>query len=491
MTWTGFTYATQRDPSRPTRGAKIAELARMLGWEPMPWQQHVWDVATELDDRGNYVYEKVFVTVPRQSGKTTLFGPVELQRAVEFPGSKVYFTAQTGDDARTLLKTLISRVEQSPLKRFFDGKRSAAQTGMVTPRGSEIWAFPPKPEKIHGKTPVLVGIDEIWTLDDVQSKGLITDGIEPAQRTLFGKRQLWYLSTAGTAESTFMKRQVERGRRSVLNPGTDPRFAYFEASLPDDADPYDREAFAAFHPAIGYTQDVDDLFALVDGSAPPEEQVDHSTWLRAYCNRWTESKTVLIPDFAELADDTIGAAWSDVAIAWEVWVDDDTKAAAGAIVASWRDALDNPVTRVVHAAPGTQWMVDLLVKIHGYKPAAFGADNGGSTRRITDEVLRRLTGDDLDPDELEPKLRTLNGIERSVADETWLTAARDEQTLIHDGSKTLSNGVAHLVYKRTGEIHKFSRSHSTGPVAGPIASAVALWLYDHRDAATRAPVTSY
>jgi hypothetical protein len=483
VTWAGFTYATPRDPSRPSRGAKIAELARMLGWEPMPWQQHVWDVATELDERGNYVYEKVFVTVPRQSGKTTLFGPVELQRAVEFPGSKVYFTAQTGDDARTLLKNLISRVEASPLSRFFDGKRSAAQTGLVTPRGSEIWAFPPKPEKIHGKTPVLVGIDEIWTLDDVQSKGLITDGIEPAQRTLYGKRQIWYLSTAGTAESTFMKRQVEIGRRSVTEPGSSPRFAYFEASLPEDADPYDREAFAAFHPAVGYTQDVDDLFALVDGTVPEEERVDHSTWLRAYCNRWTESRDVLIPDWDELADPTLGARWADVAISWEAAPDN----AMGAILASWRDDAGTACTRVVHAAPGTHWMVDLLVQIWQHGPAAFGADHGGSTRRITDELRRRL--DELGAED--DAIRALNGVERAIADETWLTAARDEKTLRHDGSRTLANGVAHLVMKRTGEIVKFSRADAAGPVAAPIASAVALWLYDHREQATWTPTTSY
>jgi hypothetical protein len=410
VTWAGFTYATPRNPSRRSRGDKIADLARMLGWEPMPWQQHVWDVATEIDERGHYVYEKVFVTVPRQSGKTTLFGPVELQRAVEFPGSKVYFTAQTGDDARTLLKVLISRVEASPLARMFDGKRSAAQTGMITPKGSEIWAFPPKPEKIHGKTPVLVGIDEIWTLDDVQSKGLITDGIEPAQRTLYGKRQIWYLSTAGTAESTFMKRQVQIGRRSVLEPGSHPRFAYFEASLPDDADPYDREAFAAFHPAVGYTQHVDDLFALVDGTVPEEERVDHSTWLRAYCNRWTEARNLLIPDWDDLADTSIGAARSDIAISWEVALDN----AMGAVMATWRELDGRPRTRVLHAAPGTQWMKPLLLELHGWGAAAFGADDGGPTRRINDQ-LRLELGDEA--------VTTLNGVERGIT-----TAARRSRT---------------------------------------------------------------
>lgn len=478
MTWAGFTYATPRDPSRRTRGGKIAELARALGWEPMPWQQHVWDVATELDDHGNYVYEKVFVTVPRQSGKTTLFGPVQIHRGVELPGCKIYFTAQTGDDARVHMKNLISRAESSPLARWIDGKRSAASTGIELPNRSEIWAIPPKAAKVHGKTPVLVGIDEIWTIDDVLGKELITDGIEPAQRTLFGKRQIWYLSTAGTAESTFMKRQVTIGRRSVTDPGSHPRFAYFEASLPDDADPYDREAFAAFHPAVGYTQDVDDLFRLIDPATPAEERVDHSTWLRAYCNRWTESRELLIPHWDELADPTLAAAWSDVAVSWEVAHDNQM----GAIVASWRDDAGTICTRVVHAAPGTQWMEDLLVEIHGYAPAAFGGDDGGPTRRLNDRLRLRL-GDDA--------VQTLGMKDRGVADETWITAARDERNLLHDGSKTLANGVAHMVIKRTGELTRISRSDSTGPVAAPIASAVALWLYDHRAAPSWTPVTSY
>lgn len=482
MTWSGFTYATPRDPTRRSRGGQIAEIAELLGWHPMPWQQHVWDVATELDSHGNYVYEKVFVTVPRQSGKTTLFGPVEIHRALELPGSKTYFTAQTGDDARTLLKVLIAKAEASPLRRWVDGKRSSAQTGIVWPNKSEIWAFPPLPAKIHGKTPVLVGLDEIWTLSDVAGKELVADGIEPAQLTLRGKRQIWFMSTAGTAESTYMKHLVKVGRRSVDEPGSHPRFAYFECSLPDGADPYDPAAIEAFHPAVGYTQNIDDLMAKVDGRAPEEERVDHATWIRAYCNRWTEAKDPLIPHWDELADPTIGARWSDIAITWDVAAEN----AMGAVLATWRDDRGRPCTRVLHAAPGTQWMVDLLVDLHGRHPAAFGADNGGATRRITDEVRRRLAprhGDDA--------VTTLNGIERGIADETWITAARDEHELVHDGSKTLAFGVAHMVLKRVGETIRISRADSTGPVAGPIASSVGLYLYDHRGAPEWTPVTRY
>lgn len=504
MTWAGFTYATPRDPSRESRGGRIGEIARMLGFEPMPWQQQVWDVATEVDEHGRYVYEKVFVTVPRQSGKTTLFGPVELQRAYELPGSKIYFTAQTGDDARTLMKALLERVEASKFYGWgVDPKKSAAQTGMYVPvrvkrgertitRKSEIWAFPPKAAKIHGKTPALVGVDEIWTLDKEQGKELVANGIEPAQSTLSGRRQIWFLSTAGTAESTYMKALVKIGRKSVDEPGSHPRFAYFEASLPDDADPYDPDAIAAFHPAVGYTQNVDDLMRLVDGRAPEEERVDHATWIRAYCNRWTEAKKLLIPEWAELADPTLTARWSDVAVAWEVAEVPESEGGGtmGAIVASWRNDDGAPCTRVVHAAPGTQWMVGLLVEIYRHEPAAFGADNGGSTRRITDELRRRLAMPDIgaDPDEA---VTTLDGIQRGIADDVWLTAAREDKTLIQDGSKTLELGVAHLVMKRSGEIQRFTRADSSGPVAGPIASSVALYLYDHKPEPTWAPVTRY
>ena len=64
-------------------------------------------------------------------------------------------------------------------------------------------------------------------------------------------------------------------------------------------------------------------------------------------------------------------------------------------------------------------------------------------------------------------------------------------TLVQDGSKTLANAIAHLVLKRTGDVTRISRSESTGPVAAAIASAVGLYLFDHRAAPSWTPVTKY
>jgi hypothetical protein len=482
--WMGFTYATPRNLERRTIGRRIANIAAMMGKPGMPWQCEVWDVAGELDAFGNLVYEIVVVTVPRQSGKTTMYGPVQLERAITTPGIKTFYTAQTGKDARSRFNDLKQLLEASQLMNLSPVFRlSAGDEAIIWPNGSSNRIFAPVQAALHGETPPLVGMDEIWELDELLGDAILEGAIIPAQVTLNGRRQIWLISTAGTAASRFLRKWVDRGRKSVEHPGTDPKIAYFEASLPEGEDPFDPIAIARFHPAVRREDGsgTQDLAALMDLS----RGVSRATWLRAFCNIWTETSDPLIPpaDWEALADDTIGARWSDVAITWDAAHENEM----GAVLATWRDDVGRPCTRVVHAAPGTQWMVDLLLELHAHGPAAFGADDGGPTRRITDEVRRRLA-DRGAPDDA---VTTLNGVERGIADDAWITAARDEHELVHDGSDTLAFGVAHIVMKRSGETTRISRTDSTGPVAGPIASSVGLYLIDHKPAPTWAPVTRY
>ena len=471
--WEGFKYATPRNPTRRTHGHGIAAIADALGKPGMPWQREVWDVATEVDRDGRLVYEIVLVTVPRQSGKTTLFGPVQIHRALTMPRVKTFYTAQTGKDARSRFNDLWQLIEGSPLAAHATLRRSAGDEGIKWhATGSANKIFAPVESALHGETPPLVGMDEIWEFNELLGDALLEGAILPAQITLDGQRQVWLMSTAGTAESIFMRKWVDRGRAAVKDPAKYPRLAYFEASLPDDADPYDFDAFERFHPAVGITQTIDALREIA-------KTVDRATWLRAFCNVWTEASDPLIPtaDWDALADPTLEAAWRDVAISWEIAPDN----AAGAIVAAWRQDDGTAATRIVHAAPGTQWMEDMLVQIAAKKPAAFGGDDGGPTRRMNDRLRLRL-GDDA--------VQTLSGKDFPVACDTWLTTVREKQ-LRHDGSRTFANGMAHLVLRRSGEVQRFSRSDSTGPVCGPVASAVALHLYDHREAPEWTPTTSY
>lgn len=467
-------FATPRDPSARSDGQAIAAIAQALGKRPMPWQRYVYDVATEREADGRYRYEIVLVTVPRQSGKTTLVGPVMLHRAMTMRGSRTFYTAQTAVDAKKRMLDLQQLIKGSPLEAGIDARLAAGDMGLNLWTGSQVRTFAPGHSALHGETPPLVVLDEIWHYDELLGDAMLEGAILPAQVTLEGRRQVWMISTAGTAASTFMRKWVERGRQAAAGGSEWPRLAYFEWGLPDGADPYDPDTLAAFHPAIGHTISVETLMQM---------SVGHATWLRAFCNTWVEAAEPLVPleDWRALAvpADSIPLEQrpdrSSIAITYEIAADNS----AGVVMASWRDDDGHPHNRLLHAAPGTRWMHDLLVQLYReWRPAAFGADDGGPTRRLTDE-LRRTLGD--------AELVTTTGArDFATACDAWLTAVRERQ-LRHDGSTTLERGIANLVLKRVGDLQRFSRSDSAGSIAGPVAAAVGLWLYDHQQASYGLP----
>lgn len=461
-------YATARDFSARSDGARIGKIAAALGRPFMPWQQLVADVATEREDDGSYRYEIVLVTVPRQSGKTTLVGPVQLDRIIMNPGIRCFYTAQTGMDAGKRFEDLVSLVKASPLGSKATYKFAAGDKSITVPGGSQLKIFSPGMAALHGETPPLVTLDEIWEYDELLGDAMLEGAIIPAQMTLAGRRQIWMISTAGTAASTFMRKWVDRGRESVTSGGKKyPRLAYFEWGLPDGGDPYDPDTLASFHPAVGYTVTVDELLAI---------ETSHANWLRAFCNVWTEVKDPLFSDehIATLNVEPLAVpAVSDLTITYELAPDD----ALGTVAASWRDTDGTPCSRTLHTAPGSGWMVEFLQRIRrDWHPAVIGADDGGPTRKVTD-ALRRAIGDDT-------AVLTVAGRDFGTACEGWMTAVRDSQIRL-DGSKTMTRGVQHLAIKRVGDVTRFSRSESTGPIVGPIASAVGIWLHDHREVAVK------
>lgn len=459
-------FATKRDPTAKTQGAGIAKIARALGKPFMPWQRYVVDVAGELEPNGDLRYEIVFVTVPRQSGKTTLVGPVQIYECVTRPEISTFYTAQTGKDAGTRWKDLVKLVNKSGLATMVHVRLSAGSQAIEWPNGSELRTFAPVDGALHGETTPLVTMDEIWKWDEALGDMLMEDAITPTQQIYEGHRQIWMISTAGTALSTFMKKWVARGRAGRS------RMAYFEWALHDDDDPYDLEAIKRFHPAVGHTVTAESLLATGQGvDEETGERMSYAKWMRAFCNRWTEATDPVMPleDWRELKGKQVAPLRSEIAVTYEIAPDSE----CGAVMASWRDKDGRPNNHIIHAAPGTVWMLDLLLDIkRKWKPLAFGADDGGPTRRLTDQLRRILK----DPE----AVTTTMPRDYMTACETWLNYAVDKE-LVHDGSTTLENGMAHLALARVGDATKFSRSQSTGPIVGPTSAAVGMWLYDHHD----------
>jgi hypothetical protein len=425
----------------------------------MPWQRTVVDGATEKTPQGFYKYPLVLITVPRQSGKTTLVGPVQIHRIMTRPGISAFFTAQTGKDATDRMRDTIQLVTGSALAPLFKPRYAAGSMGLSLANGSRLTTFA-GPENIHGETPHLVTLDEIWKHD--QAKGIDFMGaIGPAQATLEGDSQIWMISTMGTSNSGFMNELVERGRAGWAG------MFYGEWSMPDGLDPYEPQTWWTFHPALGNT---------ITESYLAKEAVDQTLgeWMRAYMNRLTSSSNPLISaeDWDDLATPPLEVpSRREVIVSYEVAAEGES----AAVMATWRDIDGAPCTRVLHDAPGTSWLIPFLLWIDQAWGARLAADDGGETRRITDELRRR-----------EVEVYALGAGDYATACVALLSYARDG-SLRHDGSRSLARSVAHAVLAPMGDSWRFSRKRSTGPIASLVATAAGLWAFDHYEQPIGAP----
>lgn len=447
-------FITPRDHSAPTEGREIAKLSRALGKPLMPWQRMVVDGCTEKTPLGFYKYPIVLVTVPRQSGKTTLVGPLQIHRIMTRPGIKAFFTAQTGKDATDRMRDTIQLVTGSPLAPLFKPRYAAGSMGLSLANGSKLTTFA-GPQNIHGETPHLVTLDEIWKHD--QAKGIDFMGaIGPAQATLEGESQIVMISTMGTSQSGFMNDLVEKGRSGA------PGMFYAEWSMADGLDPYEPQTWWTFHPALGNT---------ITESYLAKESRDqtHGEWMRAYMNRLTQSSDPLVPaeDWEALKAEPLAVpSRRNLAITYEVAYGGESSA----VMATWRDTDGVPCTRTLHAAPGSAWLVSFIEWIiREWKPAVIGADDGGETRQITDDLRRRGH-----------EIYTIGMSDFGTACVGLLSEIRN-RNLRQDGSRSLAHAVAHVVLQPMSDGWRFSRKNSTGPIAALNASAVGLWAYDHRE----------
>lgn len=249
-------FATRRRPERDTFGHELANIAEALGQPLMPWQRLVADVGCEIDPvSGLPAYREVRVTIPRQSGKTTLFLSWQINRCVSrrwrHP-QRSAFTAQTGKDARDKwIDELFPLIRNSQLKSLVasSGSRLSINEGMGNESirfktGSIIRLLSSSASSGHSKTLHQAVMDEVWhDTDDRREQGL-----RPAMITV-RDAQLLVCSTAGTEESTVLNRKVETGRQAVLD-DTGFGVAYFEWSAPDGWNPDDWGSYFGFSPAL-------------------------------------------------------------------------------------------------------------------------------------------------------------------------------------------------------------------------------------------------
>jgi phage terminase large subunit-like protein len=258
----------------------------------MSWQRQVADVALELDDNGKLVYREVNLTVPRQSGKTTLLLAVLLERALGRPRQTIRYTAQTGADARKKwMDDWLPILEPSPFKRQFRVRLTNGHEALLFKNGSQQSLIATTKKTGHGGTIDLGILDEAFAHADAR----LEQALKPSMITR-PQPQFWVVSTAGTPEdSPYLWGKVERGRELAAR-GLNHSVAYFEWAAADDMDPGDPETWRSCMPALGETQTEESVRGYF-------ESMELNEFERAFLNRW---KTALSDPVIPLSD------WKDL-----------------------------------------------------------------------------------------------------------------------------------------------------------------------------------
>ena len=460
-------YATAR-ADRPTFGGRVARLSwAVLSRDLMPWQRRASDLLNEHTPAGVRTRPFVVVTIQRQAGKTTWLLAEALERCLfGGPFRRVWYTAQNGQYAREKWGELVAELTGpgAPLRRQIEVKLTNGAERLVFPNGSTFRPFPPTKDALHSMQSDLVIVDEAWKHDATRGAELM-QAIGPTQATRPGA-QVVVVSTAGTAESTWLRPLVDRGR------GGDPAVTYLEWSIGDDVDPLDIDAVAAAHPAVGRTIDrqflADQAGILV---ASPGE------FARAYGNRWTTRLEQVIPplDWAAIRHrDKTPAAGVAPMLGADVAVD----RSAAAIVACWPDTDGVPTLEVIEHRAGTDWLGPRLLELHAEhrSPAVLDGGTGPAGTVVADLGDRDW-------------LLTVTPRQYTAAAAGLLDAVTD-RSIRHRGDPGLDAAVQAAAQRTVGEGWAWSRRSPAVDVSPLIAASLALFGDRHRPADRRKPVAA-
>jgi hypothetical protein len=431
----------------------------------MGWQRQVVDVAHEIDpETGLFAYESVGLTVPRQSGKTTVTGATMEHRAIYRPRQRIWYTSQTRETARDwLINEHVPGLELSPLKPYAKVRRSAGSEGIAYPHGSMLRVFAPLPGALHSKQSDLVVADEIWA-HDLERGHQLDQAIVPTQATRPGA-QVWKVSTAGDEGSLWLWDTVTKGRAAVEE-GRRSGMCYFEWACPDDLDPCAPSSWEQFHPAYGITIGVAQMAAALDQLGP-------AGFARAYGNRWPEGMgTVGTPPkippgcWAAVQVPPIASVPSGVTMA--LGFDTDRDRSTGAIAVAWY-ANGRLRCELVESRPGTGWMAERLGELCAlYGAVGIGYPADSPALDIADTLATSGA-----------PVSVIRGRDWSAACAAWLAAITEGEILVGEHpALAVAAGVAPGRDSGDGG-WAWTRRGAQSSIAPVVAATAATWALEH------------
>jgi hypothetical protein len=455
-------YGTPRNPARETRGHEMAEVARRLGQPLMPWQQHVADVALEVDpETGELYYTEIVLTIMRQCGKTMgWMWPWLVWRMTVVPHrlgrQNAVFTMQDRAKARVKLERDMAEALRARPDDFHEitnpkarPSRSTRQWKLGLNNGSEHLLFgrgnylsieTPSEKAGHSGTLDAAGIDEARFHRD----GDVESGVVPTMSTRTDQ-QLLVASTAGNHLSYYFWPKVLGGRQ-MIDQGVESRTAFFDWSIPDEADIDDPAVWAAHHPALGHTITLDFIFDKIDKARrSPDPDKGEDSVRNEYANQW-----VTVP--------VLGDGLRPMVIAPDVWetqkqpapfagpgalgVDVSRDGASASISIAGRDSESKIQTKVLKLDPGTFWLeAELKAFVAEHQPTAIAYDAGNPANAAVAGQIARAAG-------TTPVMR-LQGSEWSASCAAYVTGFR-EGAYRHHGQLWLDSALQGAAKKQRG-----------------------------------------
>jgi phage terminase large subunit-like protein len=267
-------WATPRTRRR-TLAPQVVQVAGQLGLKLLPWQRLVLQTALERSGR-RPAYRDVLVSVPRQSGKSSLALALIVWRLLSEPDQLVLYSAQNRVAARRkLLHTWWPRLVRSELADRFSLFRGFGNEMLQADNGSRLELLSATESAGHGETTDLVVVDEAW----VHADATVEQSVRPTMATR-PDAQLWAVSTAGTGKSVWWRGKLDAGRAAAELGAPDGLCLLEWAAAPDD-DPADEATWWGCMPALGRLTDVATIRADLASMGAPE-------FKRAFLNLWPD-----------------------------------------------------------------------------------------------------------------------------------------------------------------------------------------------------------
>jgi hypothetical protein len=457
-----------------------AWAAREIGIEPAPWQAYVIDNILRHDKKGDLIARNALIGCGRQNGKSIIVRVLigwmldEGRCLPPFQGwTEILAGAHDAKQARIIYSGVFN--DLSGIKRWRDAskggrfERTVKLTELFGIRAGNLTldTITSQPGSVRGHSAGLVALDECLTQRDWSLYTALSPVVS-AQRSPL----IILTSTAGDAESIFLRQFYDRlVRQATGDEDPDPTFygAWWQSENPDAQ--LDWTQIRQANPALGDGRLTDAAIRTEFGILPPD------SWRRERLNHWsdTAADSAFAPGlWAACRTDQplIGlsgpyALGVDVAPGWE---------RATITVAGVREdqRIGVEVYRDIRGSDGSPVTADRLVAEIAAFPdpvavIAYDGVSGAAPRFQRDAAESGRPYDELTS-------RTMTSACMDITE--MIQSAR-----LAVGDPLIDAQVPNVVRKAFGDMFRFTRTASTGPIDAVLAMTFAA----HAIARTQMP----